>query len=86
MSAWNSWLQGIDFGRIIQWMMFAAAALLSISVHESSHALAAWRLGDDTAKRMGRISLNPLRHLEPVGFVMMVVAHFGWARPVPVNM
>ena len=86
MFAWNTWLQGIDFGRIIQWMMFAAAALLSISVHESSHALAAWRLGDDTAKRMGRISLNPLRHLEPVGFVMMVVAHFGWARPVPVNM
>lgn len=86
MSALHSWFQGIDLRQIIQWLMFAAAALLSISVHESSHALTAYRLGDDTAKRMGRISLNPLRHLEPVGFVMMVVAHFGWAKPVPVNM
>ncbi|MBQ5467884.1 MAG: site-2 protease family protein [Oscillospiraceae bacterium] len=66
--------------------MFALAALLSISVHESAHALSAHWLGDDTAKRMGRISLNPFRHLDPVGFFMMVVAHFGWARPVPVDM
>ena len=86
MPALLRWFQGIDLDRIIQWLMFAAAALLSISVHESSHAFAAWRLGDDTAKRMGRVSLNPLRHLDPMGFVMMVVAHFGWAKPVPVNM
>ena len=86
MPALLRWFQGIDLDRIIQWLMFAAAALLSISVHESSHAFAAWRLGDDTARRMGRISLNPLRHLDPMGFLMMVVAHFGWARPVPVNM
>lgn len=86
MSAFQSWFRGIDLNQIIQWLMFAAAALLSISVHESSHALAAWRLGDDTARRMGRISLNPLHHLDPVGFLMMVVVHFGWAKPVPVNM
>ena len=65
--------------------MFAAAALLAISVHESCHALSAYLLGDDTAKNKGRISLNPLRHLDVFGFIMMVVAHFGWARPVPVN-
>ena len=86
MGALNHWFQGINLEKIIEWLMFAGAALLSISVHESCHALAAYRLGDDTAKRMGRISLNPLRHLDPVGFVLMVVAHFGWARPVPVNM
>lgn len=85
MSALNNWFQGIDLSKIIEWLMFAAAALVSISVHESSHALSACWLGDDTAKRMGRISLNPLRHLDPLGFLMMVVAHFGWAKPVPVN-
>lgn len=85
MAGLSSWFQGIDLDRVVEWVMFALAALLSISVHESSHALSAAWLGDDTAKRMGRISLNPLRHLEPLGFVMMVVAHFGWARPVPVN-
>ena len=85
MSALNSWFQGIDLDRIIEWIMFAAAALLAISVHESCHALSAYLLGDDTAKNKGRISLNPLRHLDVFGFIMMVVAHFGWARPVPVN-
>ena len=85
MTGLQSWFQGIDLGRIIEWLMFAGAALIAISVHESSHALSACWLGDDTAKRMGRISLNPLRHLDPVGFLMMVVAHFGWAKPVPVN-
>ena len=85
MTALNEWFRGIDLGRILEWIMFAGAALIAISVHESSHALSAFWLGDDTAKRMGRISLNPLRHLDPMGFLMMVLAHFGWARPVPVN-
>lgn len=85
MTGLQSWFQGIDLSRIVEWLMFAGAALIAISVHESCHALSAWWLGDDTAKRMGRISLNPLHHLDPVGFVMMVVAHFGWAKPVPIN-
>ena len=85
MSTFNDWARGIDLSKIIEWLMFAAAALVSISVHESSHALSAYWLGDDTAKRSGRISLNPLRHLDPLGFLMMVVVHFGWAKPVPVN-
>ena len=85
MSALTNWFLGIDLSRIIEWLMFAAAALIAICVHESSHALSALWLGDDTAKRMGRISLNPLHHLDVVGFLMMVVAHFGWAKPVPIN-
>ncbi len=85
MSGLSNWFQGIDLSRIIQWLMFAGAALIAISVHESAHALSALWLGDDTAKRMGRISLNPLRHLDVTGFLMMVIAHFGWAKPVPVN-
>ena len=85
MTALTNWFQGIDLSRILEWLMFAGAALIAIPCHESSHALSAWWLGDDTAKRMGRISLNPFRHLDIVGFLMMVVAHFGWAKPVPVN-
>ena len=86
MTALNEWFRGIDLSRIIEWLMYALAALAAISVHESSHAITAYWLGDDTAKRMGRISLNPLRHLDVAGFVLMVVAHFGWAKPVPVDM
>ena len=76
MSALNNWFQGINLDRIIEWLMFAVAALIAISVHESCHALSAYWLGDDTAKRMGRISLNPLHHLDPIGFLMMVLVHF----------
>lgn len=86
MNALSNWFHGINAAQVVEWGMFALAALLSISVHESAHALSAHWLGDDTAKRLGRISLNPFRHLDPVGFFMMVVAHFGWARPVPVDM
>ena len=85
MTALTNWFQGIDLSRIIEWLMFAVAAIIAICVHESCHALSALWLGDDTAKRMGRISLNPLHHLDVVGFIMMVVVHFGWAKPVPIN-
>ena len=61
-------------------------SLLCITLHELSHGYAAWLLGDDTAKNAGRLSLNPLKHLDPMGFLMMLVFHFGYAKPVPVNM
>ena len=61
-------------------------SLLCITLHELAHGLVAWKLGDDTAKRAGRLTLNPLRHLDPIGLLMMLVFHFGWAKPVPVNM
>lgn len=61
-------------------------ALICITLHELSHGFVAYKLGDDTAKRAGRLSLNPLRHLDPMGMLMMVVFRFGWAKPVPVNM
>ena len=61
-------------------------AILCFSVHELSHGLMALALGDDIARSEGRISLNPLRHIDPVGFLMLVVVGFGWAKPVRVNM
>ncbi len=86
MGTLSQWFSGIDLGQILDWLMVAAASILAICVHESCHGLAALWLGDDTAKRMHRISLNPLRHIDVVGLIMMIVVRFGWAKPVPVNM
>ena len=62
------------------------AVLLCLTVHETCHGLAAYLLGDPTAKRMHRLSFNPLRHIDVFGALMMLVAGFGWAKPVPVDM
>ena len=59
--------------------------LLALSVHEFSHGLAAYRLGDPTAKYAGRLTLNPLSHLDPIGTLMLFLVGFGWAKPVPVD-
>lgn len=61
------------------------ALAVCISVHEASHAWVAYKLGDPTAKMAGRMSLNPLRHLDPLGTLMIFIAHFGWGKPVPFN-
>ena len=63
----------------------ATALLVGICFHEFSHAFAADRLGDRLPRRMGRLTLNPLRHLDPAGTVLMVLIGFGWGKPVPVN-
>lgn len=60
--------------------------LFVLTVHEFSHALAADALGDDTARRLGRLTLNPIAHLDFLGTVLMFIAGFGWAKPVPVNL
>ena len=88
----------------MSWLPELAAAVLAsvvaITLHEAAHGYAALALGDDTAKRMGRLSLNPLRHVDPVGTVLVpgvlllgqlltlgrVEGMFGWAKPVPVNL
>ena len=61
------------------------ALLLAVTIHEVSHGLVADRLGDPTARRQGRLTLNPLPHLDPLGALAFVLAGFGWAKPVPVN-
>jgi Zn-dependent protease len=61
------------------------ALLVGITVHEFSHALIASLLGDLTAKRLGRLTLNPIRHLDPMGTILMFLVGFGWGKPVPVN-
>lgn len=61
------------------------AILLCLTVHETCHGAAAYALGDDTARRQGRLTLDPMAHLDPAGFFCMLIFGFGWARPVPVN-
>ena len=69
----------------IYYIFSALAALIALTVHEYCHGYAAYKLGDDTAKNFGRLSLNPLKHLDPVGTICMVLFHVGWAKPVPIN-
>ncbi|MBQ6798301.1 MAG: site-2 protease family protein [Oscillospiraceae bacterium] len=66
-------------------VLLVAASVLSITVHETCHGLAAYKLGDPTAKNAGRLTLNPLRHIDIMGLVLMAVAKFGWAKPVPID-
>ena len=78
---WNT----LDFGTLRDAAVQLLAVLFCLTVHETCHGLAALALGDPTAKRQHRMSLNPLRHIDWFGLLMMLVAGFGWARPVPVN-
>lgn len=59
--------------------------LLALSVHETAHGYVAYKLGDPTANSLGRLTLNPLKHIDPFGLICMVVFHIGWAKPVPIN-
>ena len=80
----NLW-SALDFGSMLDMVLRLAAVLLCLTVHETCHGLAAYALGDPTARRAHRLSLNPLRHIDWFGLLMMFVAGFGWAKPVPVN-
>lgn len=69
----------------IYYVLSALAALIALTVHEYCHGYAAYRLGDDTAKNFGRLTLNPTKHLDPIGTICIVLFHVGWAKPVPIN-
>jgi Zn-dependent protease len=71
--------------KIIDLLFVIPCVLFALTVHEVSHGYMAYRLGDPTARNMGRLTLNPLKHLDPIGALCMVLFHFGWARPVPIN-
>ena len=81
----NIW-HGLDWSVLTSILFSIIPALICITLHELSHGAVAYALGDDTAKRAGRLTLNPLAHIDWWGLVMMVLFRFGWAKPVPVNM
>ena len=85
MGNFSDFAQHMDWAGLIDLLLSVAAILLCLTVHETCHGLAACALGDPTAKRLHRLSLNPLRHIDPFGALMMLVAGFGWAKPVPVD-
>ena len=80
----QSWFSD-PIGMLIFFLLALPGRLLALSAHEAAHAWMADRCGDSTARMLGRITLNPMKHLDPLGTIMMVLLGFGWARPVPVN-
>lgn len=79
------WILSDPYGFFLFFSSIAVSLVVAISVHEFSHAAAANLQGDLTATRMGRLTLNPKAHLDPTGTMLLVIAGFGWGRPVPVN-
>lgn len=78
-------LLGLLVNNPIAFVLIAVPLMYAIIFHELAHGYVAYRLGDPTAKQLGRLSLNPLRHLDPLGTLMLFIVGFGWAKPVPVN-
>ncbi len=76
---------GFTTEAFIQLLLFIPIILISLTVHEYCHGYAAYRCGDMTARNFGRLTLNPLKHLDPIGTIMMLVFGFGYAKPVPIN-
>lgn len=75
-------MENFDFVRILK---FLPGVILGLTVHEFCHAWVAHLCGDSTSKDQGRVTLNPLKHIDPLGFIMLIVAGFGWAKPVQFN-
>ena len=75
-------LFGINFMEVLYRL---PAVFIGFSFHEFAHALAAYRMGDDTAKNNGRLTLDPTAHIDPIGILMLILFKFGWAKPVPIN-
>ncbi|GBE11805.1 peptidase family M50 [bacterium BMS3Bbin14] len=70
---------------IQQFIILAPPFLFALTFHELAHGYVAWNLGDPTAKNQGRLTLNPLKHLDPLGVIAFIIMKIGWAKPVPVN-
>ncbi|MDR1815966.1 MAG: site-2 protease family protein [Clostridiales Family XIII bacterium] len=88
LMAANSFRSGqyANFGDFLMSMAIVLPGIvLGITVHEFAHAFSAYRLGDPTPKQMGRVTLNPLAHIDPVGIIALIFVHFGWGKPVVVN-
>ena len=72
-------------GFILNVLYVLPAVLIGLSFHEAAHAYVAYKMGDPTAKNMGRLTLDPVKHIDPIGLLCLILIGFGWAKPVPVN-
>ncbi|MBQ5389920.1 MAG: site-2 protease family protein, partial [Clostridia bacterium] len=75
----------MDKLQILEYILRIPIVLFSLTVHEVAHGYAAYKMGDPTARNLGRLSLNPLKHLDPIGTICMILFRFGWAKPVPIS-
>ena len=83
---WNIYSLFSDpLGALKQLLYMIPIMLISLTLHEWGHAYAAYRCGDPTARNLGRMTLNPIAHIDPMGFLCLLLLGFGWAKPVPVN-
>ena len=77
---------GLNLAMSLEQLLFSVlSALFAIAVHEYAHGVVAYKLGDPTPKVLGRLTLNPLKHLDPIGLLMLVLFRVGWAKPVEIN-
>lgn len=74
-----------DANYLITILLSIPGVFLALAVHECAHGWMSYKLGDPTAKNLGRLTLNPVKHIDPIGLLCMILFHFGWAKPVPVN-
>ncbi len=81
----NAIRNGFSREAFVQLLLYIPIILISLTVHEYSHGYAAYKCGDMTARNFGRLTLNPLKHLDPIGTAMMLLFGFGYAKPVPIN-
>ena len=86
MDMLRTFWQGLDWSLLTDMLISVIPALICITLHELSHGFVAYLMGDTTAKDAGRLTLNPIRHIDIFGLLMMIVFRFGWAKPVPVDM
>lgn len=85
MDAIRQWLGQLQWNNLLWMLIGVLSCLLCVTFHETCHGLAALAMGDPTAKKAGRLTLNPIRHVDITGLVMLVVAKVGWAKPVPID-
>jgi Zn-dependent protease len=79
-------LENLNFALVLKQLLVSAPGILfGLTIHEFAHGWAADKMGDPTARLAGRLTLNPLAHLDPIGTLLLFIAHFGWAKPVPIN-
>lgn len=71
--------------QLLALLLTMPGVIIAITFHEFAHAFAAYKLGDDTPRRQNRLNLNPLSHIDPIGFFMLIFVHFGWGKPVQIN-
>jgi len=85
LQLWLDWLKQSPADFIAYLLLLAVAVLTALTLHELAHGYVAYKCGDPTAKMLGRLTLNPLKHLDPFGAACLLLLGFGWAKPVPVN-